>query len=127
MPYTAPVETPSGRIREVTIGSGPTSLTVGGAKAMPFYSFDGDLGRRPLMPLAVGRLDAVCVRQFRRRPLRFGLARGLASLAPRTSKTAVRMAVMNSNAIAPIAKWMRSPISSIVTANGSTAGRMNAV
>jgi acetyl-CoA decarbonylase/synthase complex subunit delta len=53
MPYTAPVETSSGRIREVTIGTGPTAVTVGGAAALPFYAFDGELGRRPLIAMEV--------------------------------------------------------------------------
>ncbi len=53
MPYVAPIEHTSGRIREVTIGTGPAALTVGGASALPFYSFDGDVGRRPAIAMEV--------------------------------------------------------------------------
>ena len=53
MPYTEPIEKPSGKIREVTIGSGAKAVTVGGAAAMPFYSFDGDIGRRPAIAMEV--------------------------------------------------------------------------
>lgn len=53
MPYEAPIEKTGGRIREVTLGTGPGAVTVGGASALPFYGFDGDLGQRPAIAMEV--------------------------------------------------------------------------
>jgi acetyl-CoA decarbonylase/synthase, CODH/ACS complex subunit delta len=53
MPYEAPIEKPSGKIREVTLGTDANTVTVGGAAAMPFYAFDGDVGRRPAIAMEV--------------------------------------------------------------------------
>ncbi len=53
MPYEAPVETPAGKIREVTLGMGSNTVTIGGAGALPFHAFDGDVGRRPVIAMEV--------------------------------------------------------------------------
>lgn len=37
----------SGKIKEVTIGSGPAAVTVGGESCYPFYLFEGQMANRP--------------------------------------------------------------------------------
>ena len=53
MPYQEPTEKPSGRIREVTLGSGDGAVTFGGAAALPFYAFDGELPHAPKIAMEV--------------------------------------------------------------------------
>ena len=43
----------NGAIREVVLGSGDKSVTVGGAKALPFQLFEGDMPRKPLIAMDV--------------------------------------------------------------------------
>jgi acetyl-CoA decarbonylase/synthase complex subunit delta len=57
MAFEAPVQSPKGRIREVTLGSGAGARVVGGESALPFYSFDGDIPNRTLIAMEV--YDAV--------------------------------------------------------------------
>jgi len=53
MPYQDPTEKPTGRIREVTLGTGSSAVSFGGAAALPFYSFDGDLPHAPKIAMEV--------------------------------------------------------------------------
>ncbi|MBE0417507.1 MAG: acetyl-CoA decarbonylase/synthase complex subunit delta [Coriobacteriia bacterium] len=53
MPYTEPVESANGRIREVTVGAGESSVAIGGAAALPFHWFDGEAPRRPMIAMEV--------------------------------------------------------------------------
>lgn len=53
MPYTEPVESPSGRIREVALGSATETVHVGGEATLPFYGFDGDSPNRPRIAMEV--------------------------------------------------------------------------
>lgn len=57
MPYADPTEKSTGVIREVTLGADGAEVVVGGEKAMPFCSFDGDLPHRPIIAMEV--YDAV--------------------------------------------------------------------
>ena len=54
------LETPkvnySGKVREITLGSGDKSLVVGGETAYPFYLFEGDMPHKPRIALEI--LDA---------------------------------------------------------------------
>jgi methionine synthase / methylenetetrahydrofolate reductase(NADPH) len=43
----------SGRIREILLGSGDRTVTVGGASTLPFQLFEGDMPRRPLIAMDV--------------------------------------------------------------------------
>jgi len=47
----------SGKVLSVTIGMGEKAVTVGGATALPFHSFEGEVGNRPLIAYEV--LDAL--------------------------------------------------------------------
>jgi acetyl-CoA decarbonylase/synthase complex subunit delta len=47
----------SGKVLTVTIGVGEKAVTVGGATALPFHSFEGEVGNRPLIAYEV--LDAL--------------------------------------------------------------------
>ncbi|MDO9557501.1 MAG: CO dehydrogenase/acetyl-CoA synthase subunit delta [Coriobacteriia bacterium] len=53
MPYADPVEQLKGRIREVVLGDGEGAVTVGGAAALPFCAFDGELPHRPVIAMEV--------------------------------------------------------------------------
>ncbi len=53
MSYTDPIETTSGSIREVTLGSGPKAVTVGGQSSLPFCLFDGAMPNRPRIAMEV--------------------------------------------------------------------------
>ncbi len=43
----------SGKIREVTLGSGDKAVTVGGATSMPFHLFEGAMPHKPLIAMEV--------------------------------------------------------------------------
>lgn len=47
----------SGKVITVTIGTGDKTVSVGGASALPFHSFEGEVGHRPLIAYEV--LDAL--------------------------------------------------------------------
>lgn len=53
MPFTAPVETHSKRIAEVTIGTGTQAVTLGGENTFPLYGFEGDVPNRPVVAMEV--------------------------------------------------------------------------
>jgi len=53
MPYQDPTESPTGRIREVTLGTGDGAVQLGGAAALPFHSFDGELPHAPRIAMEV--------------------------------------------------------------------------
>lgn len=53
MSYTEPVESPSGTIREVTLGTGDGAVTVGGQSALAFHLFDGAIPNRPRIAMEV--------------------------------------------------------------------------
>lgn len=46
-------ETYNGVIREVTLGVGDKSVVVGGETALPFYAFEGDMPRKPVIAFDV--------------------------------------------------------------------------
>lgn len=43
----------SGSIREVTLGNGENSITVGGSNSMPFHLFEGDMQHKPLIAMEI--------------------------------------------------------------------------
>jgi len=43
----------SGSIREVTLGNGDKTITVGGATSMPFHLFEGDMQHKPLVAMEI--------------------------------------------------------------------------
>jgi CO dehydrogenase/acetyl-CoA synthase delta subunit len=54
MEYKAPVESYSGKVREVTIGKGAKALKIGGENALPFHFFDeGSIPNPPRFALQV--------------------------------------------------------------------------
>lgn len=53
MDFKAPVESYNGKIREVTIGSGDKAVAVGGETTMPFYLFEGEMPRKPVIAMEV--------------------------------------------------------------------------
>ncbi len=53
MPFEEPIEPVEGRGREIAIGSGPSTVTVGGEAALPFHFFDGPMPHWPLIALEV--------------------------------------------------------------------------
>ncbi len=53
MDYKAPLETYTGRIKEVVLGKGPGALKIGGGNILPLHYFEGSIGNRPLVALEV--------------------------------------------------------------------------
>ena len=54
MQYRAPVESYAGTVREITIGTGPKALKIGGENALPFHFFDqGSIPNPPRLALEV--------------------------------------------------------------------------
>ncbi|NOQ47236.1 MAG: acetyl-CoA decarbonylase/synthase complex subunit delta [Desulfobulbaceae bacterium] len=43
----------SGAIREVVLGNGDKTITVGGSSVMPFHLFEGDMGKKPLIAMEI--------------------------------------------------------------------------
>jgi len=43
----------SGSIREVTLGNGANSVTVGGSTSLPFHLFEGDMQHKPLVAMEI--------------------------------------------------------------------------
>ncbi len=43
----------SGTIREVVLGNGDKTVTVGGSSVLPFHLFEGDMGHRPLIAMEI--------------------------------------------------------------------------
>ena len=48
MAFDIPKNNYSGKIREITLGTGDKAVTVGGANSYPFYLFEGDMLLRKL-------------------------------------------------------------------------------
>jgi len=53
MTFQEPIEKMSGRIRELTLGSGETACTVGGQNALSFYGWEGDMPHPPVIAMEV--------------------------------------------------------------------------
>ena len=53
MEYVAPMETYTGKIREVTIGRGGKAIRVGGGNILPMHDFEGWAANRPVVALEV--------------------------------------------------------------------------
>jgi len=53
MEYKAPLETYTGRIREVIIGRGGKAIKVGGSNILPLHHFEGNAANRPVVALEV--------------------------------------------------------------------------
>ena len=53
MEYKAPLETYTGRIREVIIGRGGKAVKVGGSNILPLHHFEGNAANRPVVALEV--------------------------------------------------------------------------
>ncbi len=49
MSFTIPKESYNGQVISVTFGEGDKAITIGGEKALPFLSFDGEIPNRPLL------------------------------------------------------------------------------
>ncbi|MCI5196905.1 MAG: acetyl-CoA decarbonylase/synthase complex subunit delta [Candidatus Electrothrix sp. AW5] len=43
----------SGAIREVTLGNGDNTVTVGGSTSLPFHLFEGEMGNKPLIAMEI--------------------------------------------------------------------------
>jgi acetyl-CoA decarbonylase/synthase complex subunit delta len=53
MPHPSFVEPSTGKIAPLTLGTGTSAVTVGGAATLPFCSFDGDTGHPPAVALEI--------------------------------------------------------------------------
>ncbi len=53
MAFQAPIEQYSGKIREVTIGTGDNKVVAGGQNILTFYDFEGTMPHRPLIAMEV--------------------------------------------------------------------------
>jgi CO dehydrogenase/acetyl-CoA synthase delta subunit len=53
MEYKAPLETYTGKIREVTLGTGSKALKTGGQTILPLHYFEGSAPNRPLVALEI--------------------------------------------------------------------------
>ena len=53
MEYKAPLETYTGRVKEVTLGKGAGALKIGGGNILPLHYFEGSTVHRPLVALEV--------------------------------------------------------------------------
>ena len=53
MPFQTPTIKYSGRVKEVTIGTGPKAVTVGGESCYPFYLFEGEMPHAPKVAFEV--------------------------------------------------------------------------
>jgi acetyl-CoA decarbonylase/synthase complex subunit delta len=53
MAFQIPKINYTGKIREVTVGSGPSAITVGGESCYPFYRFEGDMPHPPKIAFEV--------------------------------------------------------------------------
>ena len=53
MAFTIPTISYTGKIKEVTLGSGASSVTVGGEACYPFYTFEGAMPRAPQIAFEV--------------------------------------------------------------------------
>jgi acetyl-CoA decarbonylase/synthase complex subunit delta len=53
VPYTEPIETPTGTIQTVTLGRGDNTVAIGGAGSMPFHLFEGAMPNPPRIAMEV--------------------------------------------------------------------------
>lgn len=53
MAFSAPVETYSKKIHQVTIGTGNNAVTIGGEGTFPLYGFEGDVPNKPAIAMEV--------------------------------------------------------------------------
>src|SRR3972149_5354396 len=53
MALVIPKETYSGKIYSVQLGTGPKAVTIGGASALPFLSFEGTFPHKPAVALEI--------------------------------------------------------------------------
>jgi len=53
MAFETPKVKYTGKIREITLGTGPKAVTVGGATSYPFHLFEGTMPRRPAIAMEV--------------------------------------------------------------------------
>ena len=53
MEYKAPLETYSGKVKEVVIGKGEKAIKIGGESVLPFHFFEGTIENRPRVALEV--------------------------------------------------------------------------
>lgn len=57
MEYKAPVETYTGKVREVIIGKGSKAIRVGGESVLPFHFFEGSIENPPRLALEVWDIE----------------------------------------------------------------------
>jgi acetyl-CoA decarbonylase/synthase complex subunit delta len=53
MEFEIPLKKWSGRIKEVTIGTGKNSITIGGEDTLPFHRFEGNIPKKPVIAFEV--------------------------------------------------------------------------
>ena len=53
VPATSYKQDYSGSIREVTLGNGDNTITVGGSTSLPFHLFEGDMQHKPLIAMEI--------------------------------------------------------------------------
>jgi len=53
MGYTVPKESFSGRVQEMSIGSGAKAVVVGGGSALPFHTFEGSPSAKPVIAFEI--------------------------------------------------------------------------
>ncbi|MBU2226168.1 MAG: acetyl-CoA decarbonylase/synthase complex subunit delta, partial [Proteobacteria bacterium] len=53
MAFAIPKTTYTGKIREIALGKGPKSLTVGGETSYPFHLFEGEMPHAPRIAVEV--------------------------------------------------------------------------
>ena len=53
MEYKAPLETYTGRVREVTLGKGKKAIKIGGSNILPLHYFEGSAVNRPVVALQI--------------------------------------------------------------------------
>ena len=58
MPFQTPTIKYSGRVKEVTIGTGPKAVTIGGESCYPFYLFEGEMPHAPKVAFEVWEFQA---------------------------------------------------------------------
>ena len=57
MAFEIPKQAYSGKIREVTIGTGPKAVTVGGEEVLPFHVFEGNIPNPPKIAMEIWDYD----------------------------------------------------------------------
>lgn len=57
MAFEIPKQTYSGKIKEVTIGTGPKAITIGGEEVFPFHVFEGNIPNPPKIAMEIWDYD----------------------------------------------------------------------